>query len=293
VVASGDNGEVLRMPFSYRAVVTLPQPDRAAPFMRSITDDGTPDQTPDGVDHDGRFRLRWTYPALLVEQPCAFVIERATGRQGIFADDAEEVLVLGENATWSGTVDWVTRPHPDTMTNGYHPLYTDFSDLRLTLVDPIALPDGRATLSFQSSEDIEPNADFARVEASGNGGPFIPLGVYTGAFSGRRRVDLSPLAGQDVVVRFRFVTNDLMSAPLFDGWFIDDIALETSDYRAIATVDAGTFTFTVRPEDRTRATEERTEFFRVGGLFGSPCVTNGPFSNERSITVEPNVRGPQ
>jgi hypothetical protein len=291
VVATGTNGEVLRMPFSYRALIQLPDPARKAPFLLAIEDDTSPDQTASGEDVDGRFRLAWTYPPAPAEQPCGFVIERASRLVGFFADDAEEALVTGDNSTWTGDDTWTTAAHPDTLTSSYSPVYTDLQDVRLTLAAPISVPTGRAILSFTSFEDIEENFDYAYVEVSGNGGPFLPMAVYTGAFSGRRSVDLSFFGGQDVLVRFRFITDELVSAPLFLGWFIDDITLESADFRTIATVDGATFAFDVAP-DRARAVQERTEFFRVGGLFGSSCDENGPYSNVREITIDPRVKLP-
>jgi hypothetical protein len=125
---------------------------------------------------------------------------------------------------------WTTVVHPDTLTNGYSPVYTDSQDVRLTSAAPIPLPSGRALLSFASHEDIEDGFDYAYVEVSGDGGPFLPMAVYTGNFAGRRNVDLSFFAGQDVLIRFRFVTDELMSAPLFLGWFLDDIAIDSADF---------------------------------------------------------------
>ncbi len=292
VVASGPNGEVLRMPFSYRAVASLPDPGRKAPFLLAIEDDATPDQTASGVDRDGRFELSWTYPAAPAEQPCSFVIEEASSLTGVFADDAAEPLVAGENSTWSGT-DWVIAIHPDTASGSYSPLYTDEVDLRLTQSAAVGLPSGRALLSFDSFEDIEDGFDFAYVEASGDGGPFLPLAVYTGSFSGRRTVDLSVFSGQAVRIRFRFISDQLISAPLFLGWFIDNIALDASDFHAIATVDGSTFSFDVVTEgSKARLTGEREVFYRVGGLFDAPCDDNGPLSNLRAITIAPKVKLP-
>ncbi len=289
VVASGTNGELLRMTFSYRAIPPNPEFKRAQPTLREIVDDGTPDQTPAGVDRDGRFRLRWTYPPPpLALTPCSFVIERATEVFGIFADDAQEPLLLSENSTWSGE-DWVSAIHPDTGSNSYSPVYADGQELRLTMIDPVVLPAGRrVTLSYDSFEDIQTGRDTARVEASGNGGPFLPLAIHSGSFSGRRQVDLTSLAGQAVRVRFRFITDGAGSAPQFLGWFIDNIELQSSDFRAIATVDGTTSSYLVAlDEPKTRFTGERTVFFRVGGLFDRDCSENGPFSNQRSITIAP------
>jgi hypothetical protein len=291
VVASGSNGEVLRMPFSYRAVVQLPDPSRKAPFLNPIADDETPDQTELGVDRDGAYELSWTTPAAPAAQPCSFVIERASRTAAVFADDAAEPLVAGENSTWSGT-NWVTALNPDTAAMAYSPVYTDSVDESLALIDPLLLPEGTAILSFESYEDIEEGFDFGRVEASADGGAFVPLAIYTGSFSGRRRVDLAGFGGHEVRLRFRLRSDGLLSAPAFLGWFIDHIAVDAADFHAIATVSGGTLHFTVG-DDKFRATREQTLLYRVGGLFDDPCETRGPFSNERAITIEPRLRGPR
>ena len=292
VVASGTNGEVLRMPFSYRALIQLPDPARKPPFLLAIADDATPDQTASGKDRDGLFHLAWSYPGEPAEQPCGFVIERGRRFVETFADDAGELLVLGDNSTWTGDDTWATAVHPTTMTSCYSPVYADTQDVTLTSATPLSIPASGASLSFESYEDLEPDFDFAHVEVSGDGGPFLPVAIFTGAASGRRSIDLSAFGGQDVLVRFRLVTDDVVSAPVFLGWFVDDIAVHATDFRAIATVDGGTLTFDVRPE-KARAVAERTEFYRVGGLFDSPCDEHGPYSNVRAITIAPAAKLPE
>ena len=280
VVATGTNGEVLRMPFSYRALVQLPEPARKQPFLAALA--------PSGGAH---FQLTWTYPADPAEQPCGFVIERARRLEPLFGDDAEDALVLGDNAAWTGDDTWTTVVHPDTLTNGYSPVYTDSQDVRLTSAAPIPLPSGRALLSFASHEDIEDGFDYAYVEVSGDGGPFLPMAVYTGNFAGRRNVDLSFFAGQDVLIRFRFVTDELMSAPLFLGWFLDDIAIDSADFHALGTVDGSTLSFDVAV-GKALSVEESSVFYRVGGLFDSPCDENGPYSNVRELAIGSRVKPP-
>jgi PKD repeat protein len=93
-------------------------------------------------------------------------------------------------------------------------------------------------------------------------------------------VDLSGFAGQAVKVRFRFTSDQLISAPLFLGWFIDDIQIQTANFASIGTTDASTFEFDVT----NRASG--TYFYRIAGLFGDPCNDVGPYSNIRQITVD-------
>ncbi len=287
VVASGSNGEVLRMPFYYRAVAAAPTiTDREAPFQNEIQDDATADQV-NGVDKDGNYKLSWTFPAPPAEQPCSFQIEEATSFGTVFQDDGQEPLVVGTNSKWTGDPEWISSVHPNTGTLGYSVVYIDELNTSLTMTNAVAIPAGiKAQLVFESFEDIELDFDYGIVEASGNGGPFIPLAQYTGAFSGQRVVDLSGFAGQSVKIRFRFTSDPLISAPLFLGWFIDDIQIQTANFATIGTVGSSIFEFDVtnRPSG--------TYFYRIAGLFGDPCTEVGPYSNIRQITVD-REGGPQ
>ena len=292
VVATSANGEVLRMPFSYRALSAAPDPHHAQPFLSAIEDDASPDWTATGVDRDGRFRLSWSYPEPPALAPCAFVVEEATGSSVTFSDDAEEVLVSGMNSGWSGDETWTTAVHPDTLSGSFSPVYADEQDVSLTSTTPIALAEGvRATLSFASFEDIEDDFDYGFVEVSGDGSTFIPLAAFTGAFSGERNVDLSGFAGQSIQIRFRFVTDELVSAPLFLGWFIDDIRIEVSDFAPIATLGGGATSYDVSdrlgtPVKKGAQLAAKDFLYRVRARFGVPCNQDGPPSNLREIRVD-------
>ncbi len=285
VVASGSNGEVLRMPFYYRAVTEEPTvSNRESPFQNEIQDDTSNPPSPDqvnGVDKDGYYKLSWTFPGEPAEQPCNFQIEEATSFATVFADDGSEPLLVGSNSKWTGDAEWISSVHPNTGTTGYSVVYIDELNTSLTLTNAVAIPAGiKAQLVFESFEDIELDFDYGIVEASGNGGPFIPLAQYTGAFSGQRVVDLSGFSGQAVRVRFRFTSDQLISAPLFLGWFIDDIQIQTANFATIGTVNGSTFEFDVT----NRASG--TYYYRIAGLFGDPCTEVGPYSNIRQITVD-------
>ncbi len=285
VVASGSNGEVLRMPFYYRAVTEEPTvSNRESPFQNEIQDDTSNSPSPDqvnGVDKDGYYKLSWTFPAPPAEQPCSFQIEEATSFATVFADDGSEPLLAGSNSKWTGDAEWISSVHPNTGTLGYSVVYIDELNTSLTMTNAVAIPAGiKAQLVFESFEDIELDFDYGIVEASGNGGAFIPLAQYTGAFSGQRVVDLSGFSGQAVKVRFRFTSDQLISAPLFLGWFIDDIQIQTANFTTIGTVNGSTFEFNVT----NRASG--TYYYRIAGLFGAPCTEVGPYSNIRQITVD-------
>jgi PKD repeat protein len=283
VVARGSNGAVLRMPFYYRAVKTAVAggtvPNTPA-SLGPIQDDADPDWI-NGVDQDGNYRLSWTYdnnPNL--EQPCAFVIEEASAFSTTFTDAAEELIVAGSNSTWSGAVQWHSRPHPTTGTSGYSVLYIDNLNASFTTRAAVPIPvGGRTVLSFDSWEDIEPGFDFGRVEAAGENGVFQTLAVYDGLFAGQRVVDLTPFAGQSAKLRFRFTTDLLVSAPFHGGWFIDNIRVQSADFGQIAVVDGSVRSYDVRGKF------DGTYTYRIVPMFGENCDQRGSSSNVQQITV--------
>jgi len=135
----------------------------------------------------------------------------------------------------------------------------DDSDTRLTRAFDLSNL-SRATLEFWLWYDIEEGYDYGYVEVSTDGGDtwhilagehgrdYNPVGNafgvgYTGKSEAqsskhkaqiaggpvwvRERVDLSPYAGQEVLVRFEYVTDDAVNYP---GWFVDDIAIPELGY---------------------------------------------------------------
>ena len=278
VVASGSNGATLRMPFFYRAAAT-PQIFREAPFQNEIQDDSPGDQV-NGVDQDGNYRLSWTFPGPPAEQPCGYRVEEANSFTTLFSDDGSAPLVAGANTKWTGDPQWISSVHPGTGSPGYSVVYTDNLNVSLTMNTAVALPAGtRAQLVYDSYQDVEEGFDYALVEASGDGGPFLTLAQYTGTFSGQRVVDLSGFAGQAVKVRFRLTSDGLISTPLWLGWFVDNVALQTANWSTIGTVSASTLAFDVTGR------ASGIWFYRIAGQFGSLCGEVGPYSNIRPITV--------
>ncbi|MBI4168864.1 MAG: cadherin-like domain-containing protein [Acidobacteria bacterium] len=260
---------------------------RVAPFQNPIADDATPDQV-DGVDKDGNYRLSWTFPPPPDSQPSCFRIEEARSFGTLFSDDAE-VFLADPNSKWTGDAEWISSVHPDTETLGYSIVYHDESDISLTMKNAVAIPAGptKAFLAFDSFEDIENNFDFGLVEVSVDGGPFDTLATYTGQFSGTRLVDLSDFAGRSIRIRFRFVSDLLVSFPLFLGWFIDNIEIQNAQFVPIDTVGGSTFGFDVTNR------ESGTYIYRIAGLFGAGCNAVGPYSNLREITVQREQEPPR
>ncbi len=256
----------------------------AAPVQQPIEDDASPDQV-DGIDRDGAYRISWTYPELPAEPACGFRVEEATIFTTVLDDDAEELLVAGSNSTWTGDPEWHSELHPDTATLGYTPLYHDLSTAQLTLTSPVTIPAGHvATLSFDSFEDIEEGFDQGVVLVSPDGGAFQLAATYTGAFSGRRTVDLSGFSGHSVQVAFVLQSDFIFSFPQFQGWFVDNILLETVDFTPVGTVDGDTFHLDLTGR------ADGTYWYRVVGLFrGCDDPLEGPYSNLESIEVQNDV----
>ena len=139
-----------------------------------------------------------------------------------------------------------TQPH-----SGDHFWYAnrgDDSDTRLTrALDLGGLT--QATLSFWTWYDIETDWDYGYAMVSADDGTTWqvlrgPATVdsnpnghnqgwgYTGLSGGgpvwiEEQIDLSPFAGQQVLLRFEYITDDAINQP---GWAIDDIAIPELDY---------------------------------------------------------------
>jgi len=126
----------------------------------------------------------------------------------------------------------------------------DDSDMMLTRAFDLS-DASTATLEFWTWYDIEEDWDYAYVEISTDGGktweilttpsgtPTNPNGnsfgwAYTGRSGGgntaewiHERVDLSAYAGQEVLVRFEYITDDAVNRP---GFVLDDIAIPEIGY---------------------------------------------------------------
>ncbi len=121
----------------------------------------------------------------------------------------------------------------------------DDSDARLTR--SFELPaDRRATLHVWMWYDIEKDWDYAYVEVSTDGGRTWDIlpgpstttsnpngnsfgAAYTGSSGGwiEERFDLAPYAGQKILLRFEYVTDDAVNRA---GWLLDDISIPEIGY---------------------------------------------------------------
>jgi immune inhibitor A len=126
----------------------------------------------------------------------------------------------------------------------------DESDMTLTRAFDFSQVTGPLTLSYQTWYDIETDWDYVYVLASTdqgdawtfletpNGTSSNPLGNnynfgYTGLSGGdnsewiQQSVDLSPYAGQQVLLRFEYITDAAVNG---EGFLLDDVEIEKLDY---------------------------------------------------------------
>jgi immune inhibitor A len=126
----------------------------------------------------------------------------------------------------------------------------DDSDMMLTRAFDLSGV-SEATLEFWTWYDLEEDWDYAYVEISVDGGetwqilatpsgtPTNPNGnsfgwAYTGRSGGggaaewiQERVDISPYAGQEALIRFEYITDDAVNRP---GFVLDDVAIPEIGY---------------------------------------------------------------
>lgn len=279
-------GAVLSDPSNLVTInVQLPGGQPPTSFTQNpIQDDANPDQQ-FGTDRDGRYRLNWTYPPPPAQQACKFRIEEANLFNTVFFDDASQTLTAGSNARWQGSAQWLSFTHPTTNTMGYRVLYTDNLNASLTMkaAAPI-FANSAALLTFDTYEDIEDGFDFAYVEiSSDNGATFQTLATYTGAFAGKRTINLSSYANQSVKIRFRFTSDVIVSSPLFEGWFLDNIRIESANWASIGTTANGS----ARTFDVTGRTGSGQSYaYRIGALIGSCTGAPSVYSNVQTIPVD-------
>jgi immune inhibitor A len=150
----------------------------------------------------------------------------------LFSFDGGETVKVIPNEPYSGRSQWWSG-RGDSIDS------TLTGEFDLTGLD-------RATLTFRTWYDVEEHWDYAYVMASSDGGSTWqilsgrqtsdenPLGLaygpaYTGKSGGgdspawvEESIDLSPFAGQKILLRFEYITDESIN---LDGWAIDDIAI--------------------------------------------------------------------
>jgi hypothetical protein len=270
IVASAPD-QVLRAPVFYRSAHRA-----VAPYPAPVLDN------PADSDN-GTIPLAWTS----VPSAVGYRLQEATNPgTAVFTDDAESGLgrwtVSGTTPlAWSSSQMKARSP-----TQSFFALQGPSQDNRLTLTAPVQVPAGAsASLSFWTFHDTEPDFDFGHIDASADGSNWTELASLTGLSAGwvRRDVDLSSYAGGPVYVRFRYTSDTIVDAGLYEGWYVDDISISTANWTTIAEPTTNSYTVTGKSPG--------TYFYRVAGLFDSAAAlrAQGPFSNTAAAIVHANL----
>jgi hypothetical protein len=286
------------MPFYFRAVTAL-FPSSAAPNQLPAEGTEMPPAPDCPVDTNGDYTVKWTYtgPANL-----RFRVQEATQSQSIFFDNADEPLmpnVIGttavtENSRWrdsgiAGTPQtppmWTSAVNPDTSTLAYFIPGAAGQNHSLTMKNTIALPATGITLSFRTRVSLDNNFDFGFVEVTTDNANYFPVLTLTGTFNGTREIDLSAYSGQTIRLRFRLLTPQGASASPGAGWHVENIQINSDDFRTIAEPASGQTSLNIN----NRA--YGTYLYRIAALYANPnpldpgTTITGPYSNIRCVRV--------
>ena len=177
---------------------------------------------------DGTGLIVGTRSSLLPETPVALLAQDVNGdsRAEVIVSGGSPLVwkhglpVAGPRGAASGRKAWGTR-----LGTGY-PSDADAS----LFAPPVTLAPGAAPrMSYASWFGADACCDRGTVEVSEDGGrTWTTLDELVGDLGGwsHRDVDLTPWAGQTVLLRFRFRSDHRVSQP---GWFVDDVAFEDLD----------------------------------------------------------------
>jgi hypothetical protein len=242
-----------------------------------------------------RIRLNWT-PAGNSGSlaPQRYVVEESTAFAEHLREDAETGFARWSRNVPVGSTPWAqstAKVHSGDFSFFAQAVEHTRSESRLTLLNPITLPaNGRTNLTFYDWAINEPD-DETRVEVSEDGVNWTV--VYRAARAAlpdeasisfslepmtQRVVDLSAYAGKTIRFRFNYATgpsNFFFYTPF--GWYVDDIALVTEDWREIGQTTGTSFTVT--------KSTGGTFFYRVAALYSA--VAQGPYSNVASAESRP------
>ena len=198
---------------------------------------------------DGHFGYEMIDPPqpVLDQEHLRFPIERAAqvsqyGVDYVYVEGGADLTLDFYGETRARLLD--TQPH-----SGDYFWYAnrgDDSDMRLTQAFDLSEMT-QATLSFWTWYDIEADWDYGYVTVSNDDGATWQIlrgpattdsnpngNSYGWGYTGRsddgpawsqQQIDLSPYAGQQLLIRFEHVTDDALNFP---GWVIDDVALTAS-----------------------------------------------------------------
>jgi len=164
----------------------------------------------------------------------------------VFEDQGNTLENWMTPSVW-GTTDEAYFSFPTSITDSPGANYANNALTILELSEPLTLTDfDQALLFFRARWDIEPNYDYAQVQISVNGNPYIPVcGKYTttgGQFQSfdqpiydganqewvAEEVDLTPYVqpGDQLSVRFLLASDGFNN---FDGFYFDDLSIYQTD----------------------------------------------------------------
>jgi PKD repeat protein len=227
-------------------------------------------------DTDGAYTLSWVRPATGVGPD---TLQASASCGPVFTDDAAEQLVLGANAKWSGSPQWVSQDSAYFIVDGSSQAEA------LSLINPITIPAGAvSTLTFRTSQDLEPGYDFGRVRVDVDGAGFKTIVAWTGAYEGTRTVDLSQFAGHSIRLEF-LMLSDEFSEDAYLGWSVDDIAITATVFQEVATVPGTSYTVRGQPVGNYCYRARTTHF--IDGQTGP-----SPYGNVVNVAVASTNRLP-
>lgn len=236
-------------------VLVLDCPDLPAPTLAMIGVE-MPEEDPP-VDSNGSYTLSWERPADGFGPDN--LQQSASSCAPLLFDDAEGgVGQWARSDPGSGTTAWQPagdKPgHPGNAWRAQGVEGTGNSESIMRTATPITLPaSGTTTLSWLEWYANEPDdRGYVEVRSVGPGNPWtsvyevdraLEADQASAAFASEplaaRSVDLTPYNGQTVHIRFRYrvgASNYFLFAPT--GWWIDDIAIQSSDWFNMAPLDA-------------------------------------------------------
>lgn len=242
-------------------------------------------------DTDGSYELTWTRP------------EGATGPDTLQESKSACAPLLSDNAEngfalWTrnaGLFTWQNSSNkPQHSSNVFFaimPEHTGNTSLTMTTTNPIVIPSGKTTLTFEDWSNNELD-DRVSVEVSQNGTNWTEVysstradlaPIAAAAFAAepmvKRTVDLSSQAGKSIFLRFHYfvgASNYYAYSPL--GWYVDNITIQSEDWKDVAETPATSYLINGRTNG--------TYCYRVR----TSSVMNGqnvpsPYSNTVAIQV--------
>lgn len=252
---------------------------------------------------------RWAGPSLL--GPITEPVDRLPYRtETTVAQQAADYYELPSSGTATVTFSGDTRAgllglEPPSGETFWYAERANYSNPRLTRAVDLRNV-ASATLTYQVYADIEEGYDFAYVSASTDGGRtwqtlaadgmdgLNPADDPSGSALGDRfyssrqpywseqTIDLTPFAGQEILLRFEYITDPILT---YNGFALDDIAIPEIGFRDDVESDAGVWT----AEGFVRATErlpQNWHLLLISHEDGAPVVTTVPVGPDGRATFD-------